>query len=39
MASRSEVKARSILTLAGILTAAWLFALFLLARWLIEAIF
>ena len=32
-------RARSIFIVAGVLTAAWVLALVLLARWLIEAIF
>jgi len=39
MASRSEVRTRSTFILAGVLTAAWVLVLILVARWLIEAIF
>ena len=39
MASRSEARTRSIFVVAGLLTAAWVFVLILVARWLIEAIF
>ena len=36
MASRSEARTRSIFMVAGVLTAAWVVALVLIARWLIE---